>query len=248
MHSIALYLRDAGSSALSDSIGLPLPSDSFALWEQNYRSFNNSDMAARMKELDAAFETFMEKGLPKAGVRILDHGVSGGLLLLKYSTLWFRLYRALSRARTSDLKDKIVAAIGRDSRASHWWASVVWATAAVGFHNVQQTKHWERKPLALAEDPLAYLGILVDILQEWDRHAMVRTPKIDSDIRGIDSRDVHIAKAPDGRIHIVFWYRDHNKDARDEQLKTMQEELSAALNDWESLLHISFEPVKRAAR
>jgi hypothetical protein len=243
VHSIALYLRDAGSSVLSDSITQSLPDDAFALWEQNYRSFKNSDMAVRMKELDTAFETFMEKGLPKTEVRVIDHGVSGGLLLLKYSTLWFRLYRALSRAPTCDLKNKILASIKQDSDASHWWASVVWATAAVAVHNVQQTKNWDRKPLSLIEDPLAYLGILVDVVQEWDRHAMVRTPRIDADIRGIDSRDVHIAKAPDGKIHVVFWYRDDKKDERDKQLRTMKEELRAALKDWESLLHISFKQV-----
>jgi hypothetical protein len=117
-----------------------------------------------MENLTTALDAFVDQGLPGATVRVLDHGVCGGLLLLKYSTLWFCLYEALNRAppaadvRDEDVRNKLLTACNRRSPATHWWQSVVWATAAVALHNVQQTKGWPSEPLRLDEDPLAYLG------------------------------------------------------------------------------------------
>jgi hypothetical protein len=57
---------------------------------------------------------------------------------------------------------------------------IVWGTAAVGLHNIQQMSSaakldsdWPGK-LSLADDPLAYLGILVDIVQEWNRYSVFK--------------------------------------------------------------------------
>jgi hypothetical protein len=179
-------------------------------------------------------------------VRVLDHGVCGGLLLLKYSTLWFCLYEALNRAppaadvRDEDVRNKLLTACNRRSPATHWWQSVVWATAAVALHNVQQTKGWPSEPLRLDEDPLAYLGILVDILQEWDRHSMRRTRAIESDRRGINNDDVWIGN--DGsRIFIEYRSRDATQDARNDDIR---KDLNRSLADWESLVDVSFVRVR----
>jgi hypothetical protein len=70
----------------------------------------------------------------------------------------------------------------------YWWTGILWATAATALHNAQQelgdgrlsdnqlSKDHDpiRLPvLRVDEDPLAYLGILVDILQEWDRYSSI---------------------------------------------------------------------------
>ena len=246
-HSIISYLRDSGAATLGGALGIPdLPSDAFTLWATNYRHFGQREMAMRMENLTTALDAFVDQGLPGTTVRVLDHGVCGGLLLLKYSTLWFCLYEALNRAppaadvRDEDVRNKLLTACNRRSPATHWWQSVVWATAAVALHNVQQTKGWPSEPLRLDEDPLAYLGILVDILQEWDRHSMRRTRAIKSDRRGINNDDVWIGN--DGsRIFIEYRSRDATQDARNDDIR---KDLNRSLADWESLVDVSFVRVR----
>jgi len=117
---------------------------------------------------------------------------------------------------------------------------VVWATAAVALHNVQQTKGWPSEPLRLDEDPLAYLGILVDILQEWDCHSMRRTRAIESDRRGINDDDVWIGNGG-SRIFIEYRSRDATQDARNDDIR---KDLNRSLADWESLVDVSFVRVR----
>lgn len=246
-HSIISYLRDSGAALLGDALGIPnLPSDAFTLWALNYRHFGQGEMATRMDNLATALDAFVDQGLPHSTVRVLDHGVSGGLLLLKYSTLWFCLYGAINStrqatdARDEEVRNKLIAVCNRPSPVTHWWRSVVWATAAVALHNVQQTKGWPSEPLRLDGDPLAYLGILVDILQEWDRHSMRRTRAIKSDRRGINNDDVWIGS--DGaRISIEYRSRDATQAARTEDIR---KDLNRSLADWESLINVSFVRVR----
>jgi hypothetical protein len=53
------------------------------------------------------------------------------------------------------------------------WRAILRGTAATAIHNIQQLEgpFYEAGknygPLTLEEDPLAYPGILVDILEEW---------------------------------------------------------------------------------
>jgi hypothetical protein len=121
-HSIISYLRDSGAATLGGALGIPdLPSDAFTLWATNYRHFGQREMATRMENLTTALDAFVDQGLPGATVRVLDHGVCGGLLLLKYSTLWFCLYEALNRAppaadvRDEDVRNKLLTACNRRS-------------------------------------------------------------------------------------------------------------------------------------
>src|SRR4051794_23359088 len=87
----------------------------------------------------------VRKGSPPEIPRHLDHGVCGGLLLLKYSTWWFKTFftppplRPTAGSVQKMVKNKIEAAKeGKSYYVAPWWTSVVWATAAVALHNVQQ--------------------------------------------------------------------------------------------------------------
>ena len=177
----------------------------------------------------------------------MDHGICGGLLLLKYSSWWFR---AIFRAKLATVKphstEARIQAIVQDSignfqyYARHWFTSVLWATAAVAIHNVQQSPRspgWTSK-LALSEDPLAYLGILVDILQEWDRHSVWRLPSISAEQRRINSRDVGICKKAGGQIYIEYGCRDGSASKRKAE---MTKALNRALVGWQDLVTFEFQ-------
>ncbi len=253
------FLRDLGTlenvqaaivSETGDTGNLPkLSPDAFRVWELNYRSFGQPQMAERIKGLEEALYSVSEDGIPGSAVRVLDHGICGGLLLLKFSTYWFRAFFALKKATPSpgsveaELQDRMKSQVGWPSyRAAHWWRSVVWATAAVALHNVQQSPNfpgWKEK-LELSEDPLAYLGVLVDVLQEWDRHSTRKVTAVESDERMINSNDVRIGHSADGKIYIQYGCRD-GKAAERQQKITAQ--LDMALADWDQIVEISCQAI-----
>jgi hypothetical protein len=227
----------------------PLPSDAFRVWALNYRAFKQDVMAQRIEVLEAALYGLIQKGIVGPSVRVLDHGICGGLLLLKCSTYWFRLIFASRNTKlpkgsaNAELQKRLVQqfATGPAYHAIHWWTQVVWATAAVAIHNIQQIKYrpeWPAKTkLAITDDPLAYLGILVDVLQEWDRHSARRVSMIERGLRRINSSDVSIGVDPGGVIRIRYGCRDGT--ARSRQRK-MIKDLDSALADWRKLAAISF--------
>ncbi|MGZ3871249.1 MAG: hypothetical protein ACXVLQ_19290 [Bacteriovorax sp.] len=63
-----------------------------------------------------------------------------------------------------------------------WFKKIIWATASAAIHSIVQKeeytkeckKHFNNKDLELKigfnDDPLAFLGVVVDVLQEWDRY------------------------------------------------------------------------------
>src|ERR1700750_2320609 len=94
--------------------------------------------------------------------------------------------------------------------------------SATALHNVQQQKMISR-PLALQEDPLAYLGILVDCLQEWDRYTAFRQQVIGGAIP-IQGVDVKSGADPDGKIAVEYGNPD--------RVRTLREILDRSLHDW----------------
>jgi hypothetical protein len=115
-----------------------------------------------------------------------------------------------------------------------WWVSLVWATAATALHNVQQQESpWPGcveaiQPLGLKEDPLAYLGILVDVLQEWDRYTVFR----DSIFTGrlpLQGKDVRLS-VYEGRVRI-----DYGDSGRARKVRAA---LKTALMGWERIVTV----------
>jgi hypothetical protein len=49
----------------------------------------------RIRDLEVAYTSMLREGIPGLGIRVLDHGVAGGMLLLLHSTLYFRLHFGL---------------------------------------------------------------------------------------------------------------------------------------------------------
>jgi hypothetical protein len=111
----------------------------------------------------------------------------------------------------------------------YWWSGIVWATAACAVHNMQQQNNWPSayRPgkLTLDDDPLAYLGILVDSIQDWDRymvfHSRTRMP-----IQGIDVK----LQIQGGKAVVEF-----PPDQKD-RVGKLKKELDNALDGWDKLV------------
>jgi hypothetical protein len=213
-----------------------LPGDAFDLWRAHYGQFGTSTSVNRITAVERAFEGFAHIGLPKLGIRILDHGVCSGLILLQISTLYYDLQAKLDTAmsRKGPLSPALQVLADNDPVYDYdpafWWTGIVWATAATAIHNVQQmSKPWFRNfdadLLSLEEDPLAFLGILVDCLQEWDRYFVFALP----DRLPVQGADVLLGHE-DGRIIINF--------AESERAAKVAGDLKKALAGWENVVSI----------
>lgn len=83
------------------------------------------------------------------------------------------------------LPEQIILRNGPNGRnADFWFDKVLWATASVAIHDVIQQKYYETickkhdektgvLKIRINDDPLAFLGVLVDALQEWDRYTVL---------------------------------------------------------------------------
>jgi hypothetical protein len=183
--------------------GAGLPGDAFDLWILHYQEFEQQDAARRIECIRGAFEAFLFAGMEGLGLRVLDHGVCSGLLMLLISTYYYRLNFGLMRARPyagaeEALKKRFlkraVAGGVNEYDTRYWWTAILWGTAACAVHNIQQldapwvSPSTPAKKLSVEEDPLAYLGILVDCIEEWDRYFVVPSSVLQGSlpIQGVD--------------------------------------------------------------
>jgi hypothetical protein len=179
--------------------------DCFSLWEAHFTTFfKGSGENSMLKRIEGLKKYTYESARNDTayGVRLLDHGACSGMISLLTSTYYFRIVSALKKKKNIDLNksqvdflksmmlseelkekwnqgipdtfaDDIFEA-GLDE--SYWWAGIVWATASSALHNYLQDGKQDIQALRLEEDALTYLGILVDILQEWDRYKVYSNP------------------------------------------------------------------------
>jgi hypothetical protein len=223
-----------------------MSSDAFELWKSNFTAFGKADMVQRFAGLEESLFALIDEGIPQAGTRVLDHGITGGLLLLKYTTLCFRFIFGIKHAEPKTdiertVKKNIANAMNNwnNYHSAHWWSTVVWATGAVALHNIQQNPHWPGwvKKLDLSEDPLTYLGVLVDLLQEWDRHSSDRAGAVAQKKTGISSADVWLGTDERRRVYIRYGCRDNSASERQSKL---EEELDGSLVDWRDIAKVEF--------
>lgn len=223
MHPVLVSLSAEGA----------LPGDAFDVWELHYRVFGRPSMVERIRWLRIAFESLIREGVGLTGVRLLDHGICSGLLLLLYSTFFFRVYFGLG-ARPPVLPAD--AALWKKFREkqydSPWWFSgVLWGTSAAALHNVQQQPGavgiaGHLGPLRIEEDSLAYLGILVDCLQEWDRYNVSHESVIGGTLP-LQGVDVELGRSEHS---IVVDYHDQARAC------LVRESLNVALGGWQDIV------------
>ena len=192
-----------------------LARDAFALWKQNYEFYGADSMLPRIDYLERSFLDLMQNGFAGTGIRVLDHGICSGLLLLLAATYYFRVAfgKHTKTQPSQERKERAWMKLTVNSNQhgytpEFWWQATVWASAATAMHNVAQSKHSERikqthpGPMSISEEPLAYLGILVDILQEWDRNYVARASPLTglAPLQGIDVE----AETTGGKLRLDF--------------------------------------------
>lgn len=185
----------------------------------------------------------MSKGLPGQGIRLLDHGVVGGLILLQFATYFYKNYALMGRARPRGGDKEKIWVYFKEERpkitkltydAYWWWYSILWGTAATAIHNIQQSfRFWpynqeKIKPLSIEEDPLSYLGILVDLIQEWDRYTVDKRSILTGNLP-FQGDDVNLS-IKNGKI--ILNYKDKNKSNK------VRLELDNSLADWDKIISV----------
>lgn len=223
-----------------------LPSDTFDLWKKHYQVYGSEKMVNRLDKVKTAFEACVWEGLPKINLKMIDHGIASGLLLMLQSSYFLRIYYGLMiwKSKTIEKTEAEKGIVGKiednfKEDAYTWWSGIVWATAATAIHNIQQ-KPWpwpgcdasdyegDEYKLKLDEDPLAYLGILVDILQEWDRYS-VNPESIFSGKLPLQGQDITIQQTDS---QLIINYHDNKIE------KKVKDSLDQALHGWNDILNI----------
>jgi len=206
----------------------------------HYRFFENKKMVKHIQSLRDGFYNLLRFGRTDMGIRHLDHGVCSGLLALLYSTVYFVIFFALEARPLESPADKRVyhnfrvkAAEGADMDvdALWWWTNVVWATAGAAMHNIQQIGHLlglnvKLAKIHLKDDPLAYLGILADIIQDWDRYGVSGVSSLTGALP-VQGKDVKLGV---GGGKILIRYGDPKR------VKAITNDLDRALYGWKDLI------------
>ena len=148
--------------------------NAFDLWSKNYAFFANKKMSDKINQLRSDFQTLRTRGIAKDGPKILNHAVCSGLILLQCTTYYYQLYSAIASLKKANKLPDIVGRFDLKQRSYSidlWWSGLVWATAAVAIHDRYHAliNKNGRDKLSFSDDPLAFLGILVDEMQLWDR-------------------------------------------------------------------------------
>jgi hypothetical protein len=94
------------------------------------------------------------------GTPVVDHGVTSGLMLLKYTSIWYWLSKH-SETHYPQLYTEL-------NTTFHYYPNifqkhVLPACKAASYHNLPNVTY------SLEQDPLLYLAVLCDELQIWDR-------------------------------------------------------------------------------
>ena len=118
---------------------------------------------------------------------------------------------------------------------------MAWSTAAAAVHNILQQPRADLDSIAklpkisFEDDPLSFLGILVDTLQEWDRYSVDRgrfllkgaQPAERLPVQGID---VRLGVQRNGKPVIAYGDR--------KLAKRVRKALNGALIGWEDLVTV----------
>ena len=86
--------------------------------------------------------------------------------------------------------------------------------------------------LRLADDPLAYLGVLVDVLQEWDRYTTSRNSVFTGELP-VSSTDVSVGVS-EGIACINYGKEEVAKEV----VEKVKKNLDKSLDGWENIVRV----------
>lgn len=132
-------------------------------------------------------------------------------------------------------------------KASNWFSLVLWGTAAAAIHDIVQNKDLWKTPkemkyifeltggtnngiLKLDDSHLCYLGVLVDIIQEWDRYSVIKE-SVFSEKFQLQGIQVDIRKPMQGMQPLEIKIIENN-----EVIQKIQSSLDFSLNGWRALI------------
>ena len=331
MAALSDRLRDIGNldhiRKKGDKIGMylggcktrySLNREGFQLWDMFYCE-NMGRINPSAKEpyytSDPILKTVLEKYTKEVWegghtTRImLNHAVTGGLMLLQASTFCYQFmwglesigWEDINRVQEKKRESGIIPISGdfvsketfeliketatallipahsqiRGDLKFTSWLKDLWATAAVAIHDYVTLDDWneeeneeERDPhdkdkygINLDQDPLAYLEVLVDLLQEWDRYSVLGETAF-SDEELLQSNEVFLGvgkefislyavsldlsldcehmdvisvdSVSENKIYVRYPKRRGPKDYK----KNLIDKLEKALIDWEEYVNI----------
>jgi hypothetical protein len=137
---------------------------------------------SKIDYMEHAFERLAWEGIPKDSMRLLDHGVASGLLLLQLSTYVYEAAKIACGRTSLPVTDDVRRALARglrrvlskdpqDLTREHYESSVR-RIAGAAFHNMSPSWHQRGNrafPLRRRMLGVLYLPMLLDVLQDWDR-------------------------------------------------------------------------------
>ncbi|MBP1990560.1 hypothetical protein [Paenibacillus eucommiae] len=128
----------------------------------NSNSSSESDSKSNTGSLGSGLPEFAYQMASSGydGHPVVDHGVASGLILLKYTSIWYWLSKHASETHPQ-LHEELNARF-------HYFPHVlekhvIPACKAVAYHNMPGVK------FQLEQEPLLYLAVLCDEMQIWDR-------------------------------------------------------------------------------
>jgi hypothetical protein len=169
---------------------------------------------------------------------------------------FFHIYNSISSDEFISFRDQITKFttpahlhIRGAYKADIWYKIVVWASAATSIHDIVQDKDWiniYRKEYHITDnnnsehkldykaDPIAFLGVLVDILQEWDRYSLIGNSAFIG-IQPLQGTDIEL-NYKDGVVEIFY------PKKREYESKSFESKLEAALDgcllNWREIIHL----------
>ena len=158
--------------------------------------------------------------------------------MLQFVTYYYLLNAGLELVKDADKFSGLKRRYDQKERKysiDFWWSGLVWATAATGIHDRYQAlidTTLEGDKLAVSDDPLTFLGILVDEMQLWDRYRVfdpTRGHKFDE--IPTQSSDVKL-KVEKSLRKIVFSAPRHETDK-------LEKSLDVQLEDWREVVFVN---------
>jgi hypothetical protein len=211
--------------------------NSFEIWSENYRFFSNEKMSKKIDKLRTDFKVLRTDGIKKGGPKILNHGVCSGLILLRFVTYYYLVFCGVKSLPDDKKFSKLKGRYESKEwplTVDLWWSGLVWATAATAIHDRYQALIDTNDPddrLSFLDDPLAFLGILVDEMQLWDRFKVFDPTKGHKfDEIPTQSSEVQLEKSAGGR-KIVFSAPRHEIDV-------LEKSLDERLADWREVIFL----------
>lgn len=216
-------------------------------------------MIERVRELRRYFTDVLIKGNKKISVRNIDHGVASGLILLKSSTLFFQIFHSI-QLEYPDIAnyphksiENFMKTLMEDSDRHFynnnllwWWQGIIWATMATAYHNFPVMKEfwpedYNYDRLNIKEDPLTYLGLLVDILQEWDRYSSSFN-SLSKDELPLQGKDMllGIEECEDSNLIIISYPDTYDEKEYDKIVK----KLNDLLENWQQIIRVQRHHIK----